>query len=120
LRAKHTCGAEAEALGNAGAKSLDENVGFLDQLQRRHTPSGCFKFKVTRTAAAQQRIAAQGLVSLARGRSMRMTSAPISASIMAQNGAGPMPANSITLKPHSTVRSWPNPLLYTGSHCPGA
>ena len=34
-------------------------------------------------------------------RSMRMTFAPMSASIMAQNGPGPMPASSMTVIPLS-------------------
>ena len=42
-----------------------------------------------------------GLSTRAFGRSTRSTSAPMSASIIAVNGPGPMPAISITLKPCS-------------------
>ena len=41
----------------------------------------------------------RGSPTIALGRSMRSTSAPMSASIIAANGAGPIPASSITFTP---------------------
>src|SRR5438270_2334950 len=64
------------------------------------TPSGCF-----RSTAIDRRprlsTSFSGLSTRAFGRSTRSTSAPMSASIIAVNGPGPMPAISITLTPFS-------------------
>ena len=50
-------GAEAEPLGHAGTKALDQRVGLLDQLQHRLDRFGLFEIERDRAAAAiEQRV----------------------------------------------------------------
>ena len=60
------------------------------QVERRPSGGRAAACRISVVAARQAEV--DGL----RDRSMRMTSAPMSASSMAQNGAGPMPAISTT------------------------
>src|SRR2546423_634894 len=64
------------------------------------TPSGCFRSTAIERRP-RLRTSLSGFRTRALGLSRRRTSAPMSASIIAVNGPGPMPAISITFKPCS-------------------
>ena len=98
-------GAEAEALDDAGAEAFDEHVGLAAQGADDIDAAGGFEIDGDGFATAGEdielRLAAGEARSVASRRSTRMTSAPMSASSMHANGAGPMPASSMTVRPAS-------------------
>jgi len=87
---------QPQPLHHAGAKPLLQPVGFLHQAQK------CLHRR--RVLQVQRQRAARAIADIRRAalralRSMRTSSAPISASSMAQNGPGPMPASSSIFTP---------------------
>ena len=98
-------GPDAEPLGHAGPEPLEERVGTVGEPgagRPRHRRR--LEVDRDRAAAAAEHVEASACRVAADGtatRSTRMTSAPRSASTIAQNGPGPMPATSMTRSPAS-------------------
>jgi hypothetical protein len=95
--------AQAELLHDARAKAFEEAVGALDQAQHELDAVGLLQVDADRAPAAIQQIErrAAAAARTRSARSTRRTSAPMSASIIAQNGPGPMPAISMIRMPSS-------------------
>ena len=95
-------GAEAEPLGDAGPEALDQRVGLLDEREHRLDAVGLLQVDADRAPAAVQDLEVRlvdGSPPTDPARSTRTTSAPMSDSIIAANGPGPIPASSMTLMP---------------------
>src|SRR4030095_17239772 len=101
---------QPEPLRHAGPIVLDEHVGRLDQSPDRATPSGCLRstarsrlprFMVMKVARCPRLWTAPRcrVGSPSPGGSSLMTSAPISARFMVQNGAAMAWVKSITRRP---------------------
>ena len=99
---EHRIGAEAEALHHAGTEALDEAVGLLAEVEDRLDAVGVLRVDPTdrrpRSETFAGGVAGSPPLTFWQ-RSMRTTSAPMSASSMAVNGPGPMPAISMIFRP---------------------
>ena len=99
-------GAEPEPLGDPGPEPLDQGVGLLDQAQHRLPALGMLEVDADRPPAPaerRRRPAALPPSRTASARSTRRTSAPMSASIMPGERAGPDPGQLDY--PHSAQRT---------------
>ena len=100
-------GPEPEPLGHAGPEGLDQPIGPAHQIEQqraaRPPSSGRWRWSVDPVRGSPR---PSGVV----GRSTRTTSAPMSASIMAQKGPAPSPATSTMRTP---VRGPPGPVRWT-------
>src|SRR5580704_2033163 len=100
LRARQTSGPTPMRSVTPGRKPSSSTSAVSARRSRASTARGCLR---SRTADWRPRFrnSRSGCFGPGPGRSTRRTVAPESASIMAQNGAGPMPASSITRTPAS-------------------
>lgn len=89
---------QAQALHDTRAEALDEAVRRLDQTQHRLDSRRLLEVEDDRVPAAIENVE-PAAAARASTRSMRRTSAPMSASIIAAKGAAPSPANSTILIP---------------------
>src|SRR4051812_2029588 len=100
LRARHSSGPSPRRSMTPGRKPSRRASACSTSRSTVCTPSGCLR---STAIDLRPRLSTSfsGLSTRAFGRSTRSTSAPMSASIIAVNGPGPMPAISITLTPCS-------------------
>ena len=98
-------GADAKAFGDARAEPLDQRVGTVDELEQGGSAVRVLEIDRDVASATQQDVGGRERRAPARGppgaRSTRITSAPMSASSIAANGPGPMPASSMMRTPLS-------------------
>src|SRR5436305_2714424 len=100
LRARHSSGPSPSRSMTPGRKPSMRASACSTRRSTVCTPSGCLRSTAT-DLRPRFNTSLSGLSTRALGRSIRRTSAPMSASIIAVNGPGPIPAISITLKPCS-------------------
>src|SRR5580693_3211798 len=100
LRCRQTSGPTPMRSVTPGRKPSSRTSALSASLCKASTARGCFRSS-TADRRPRLRNSRSGRGSPAPGRSMRSTVAPWSASIMAQNGPGPMPASSRTRTPAS-------------------
>ena len=102
LRAWHTSGPTPKRSITPGRKPSMRPSAFSTNCNKASTPSGLFRssaiLRRPRSMRSPAGVAGAG-PRTACARSTRITSAPMSASNMAANGPGPMPAISIILYP---------------------